>query len=183
VVAFRVCLTVLALVFASASAQAETIKNAAYRFTISKPNGWHDMPSSSSQLPSGTVLAFAKYKEPTDELNTSVIMIGIKVGPAAASVPPTRPLYGAIDGVMKTGAKTSVLSPPKDMKLGGLPAAHASVAVELSHKGQIYQSQTDMWAVVRGESVLLIQAQGSRSDRKAGLDKVTAAVKSIRFER
>lgn len=186
-VAFGFRIACLALVLAASPVHSETIKNAAYRFTMTKPDGWHDLPpgavSGSSQLPGGTTLAFAKLKEPTDELNTTVIMLGIKVGAAAASVPPTRPLYGAIDGVMKTGAKTAVLSPPKDIKLGGLPAAHTSVAVELSHKGRTYQSQTDIWAVVRGDSVLMIQAQGPQGDKKSGMDKVKAAVRSIRFER
>lgn len=198
-VAFGFRIACLALVLAASPAYAETIRNAAYRFTINKPDGWHDVSSGSlaangksvdgssaaeaAKAANAMVLAFSKYKEPTDELNSSFMMFGVNVGPAARSVPPTRALYGAIGNVMKTGAKASVLSPPKDTTLGGLPAAHASVVVEVTDKGRTFQSETDMWCVVRGDAILIIQVQAKQNDKNAGMDKLRAAVKSIRFER
>lgn len=189
----------LALVLVASPAYAETIRNAAYRFTLSKPDGWHDLSSGAlaaslrpvdktnatetSMVANAAVLAFSKYKEPTDELNSTFMMFGIHVGPAARSIPPTRALYGAIGNVMKIGANATVVSPPKDTTVGGLPAAHARVVVEIAHAGRTYQSETDLWCVVRGDSVLLIQIQAKRDDKKAGMDKLRAAVKSIRFER
>jgi hypothetical protein len=186
----------LALVLVASPATSETIKNAAYRFTLNKPDGWHDMSAASfkeavrsgsaaetSQAADTLVLAFSKFKEPSDELNSTFMLFAVNVGPAARSVPPTRVLYGAVGNVMKTGAKASVLSPPKDTKVGGLPAAHASIIAEVTDKGRTFQSQTDMWCIVRGDSILIIQVQAKSGDKKAGMDKLRAAVKSIRFER
>lgn len=196
-VGFRIAC--LALVLIASPAYAETIRNAAHRFTINKPNGWHDVSAgtlvandrsvnasnaaAASQVAKGMVLGFSKLKEPTDQLNSSFVMIGVNVGAAASGVDPIRALYGAINGVMKTGAKTSVLLAPEATKLGGLPAARASIVAEVTEKGRTFQSQTDMWCVVRGDSVLIIQIQAKHNDKTAGMDKLRAAVKSIRFER
>ena len=198
-VAFGFRIACLALVLAASPVHSETIKNAAYRFTMNKPDGWHDMSSGSlaengrpidgsgaaetAKVANAMVVAFSKYKEPTDELNSSFMMFGVNVGPAARTAQPTRALYGAIGNVMKTGAKASVLSPPKDTTVGGLPAAHASMVVEVADKGRTFQSEADMWCIIRGDAILIIQIQAKQNDKTAGMDKLRAAVKSIRFER
>jgi hypothetical protein len=189
----------LALVLVASPASSETIKNAAYRFTLNKPDGWHDMsgpgfaeaakpvasetPAQIRQAAKGLVVAFSKLKEPTDELNSTFTIFAVDVGAAARNVQPAQVLRGSLDYVMKTGAKAVVLSPPRDTKLGGLPAAHTRVAFEGTYAGRPYRCESDMWTVVRGDSILIIQIQAKRADKKAGMDKLRAAVKSIRFER
>jgi hypothetical protein len=166
---------------------------------LNKPDGWHDMSrqtltesgspvgsqsrASIAQVASNAVVAFSKLKEPTAELNSTFVMVGAKVGAAAQSVSPVAVVDGAVRGVFQTGAKVSVASPSKATKVGGLPAAHARLYVEVAAAGRLHQSEFEIWAIPRGDSILIIQLQAKRGDKKAGMDKLRAAVRSIRFAR
>lgn len=198
--AFGVRLVFLALVFAASPAYSETIKNAAYRFTLNKPDGWHTVSAGTvaamaepvgsqsraniAQTGRATLVAFSKYKEPTKELNSSFMMFGAKVGPAVQSVPPTRFMDGAVANALKTGGSAiSIASPTKATTVGGLPAAHARFHLDAPVGGKLFKSETDIWIVPHGESLLFIQIQAKRGDKAAGMATLRAAVQSIRFER
>lgn len=197
--AVRCAVLAFALLLVAAPAQSEVIKNDVYRFTLNKPDGWHDVSpqalsdhsrpvgnegrASVAQTSAATVLAFSRLKEPTPELNSTFIMMGARVGPAAQSVSPITAMDGALRSVFQTGAKVSVASPSQATKVGGLPAAHARLYIEAMNDGKLHHSENEMWVVLRGESLLIIQIQAKRGDKKAGMDKLRAAVRSIRFAR
>lgn len=198
--AFGIRFAFLALVFVSTPAHSETIKNAAYRFTLNKPDSWHTVSAGAvadmtepigsqsraniALAGSAAIVAFSKYKEPTKELNSSFMMFGVKVGPAVQNVPPTRFMDGAVAKMVKTGgAAISIVSPTKMTTVGGLPAASARVHLDATVRGRLFKSETDMWIVPRGESLLFIQIQARRGDKAAGMGTLRAAVQGIRFER
>lgn len=196
---FRRALLALALLLNASPAQSEVVRNSDYRFTLTKPDGWHDASretvrsssrtvgnesqASLSQVADATVLAFSKYKEPTDKLNSSFIMAGMRVGPVARSVSPVRAVEGSLQKVLQTGAQVKIVSPATAATLGGLPAAYGRFHLDATEGGRLHKSEIDIWVVARDESLLIIQIQADRADKAAGMDKLRAAVRSIRFER
>lgn len=198
-IAFGFRLVFLALVLAASPAHSETIKNAAYRFTLKKPDGWidlsaqelgkHSVPvgnesrASIQQAAGLTVVAFSKYKEPIVEVNSTFFIIGIKVGAAAQSVPPARFVDAMLSKAAGGGAKLSVVSPTKSVTVGGLPAAHARYNLDPTVGQRLHKSESDIWIVPRADTLLVIQIQARRGDKAAGMAALRAAVQSIRFER
>lgn len=195
--AFR--FAILALSLAASPAQSEVIKNAAYRFTLNKPDGWQGLSAqqvgqhsvavgneSKATIQQGAraiVVAFAKYKEPIDEVNSTFFMFGVKVGPAAQSVPPTRFVDVLMQKAAGAGASISIVSPTKATTVGGLPAAHARFNLDSTVGQRLHKSESDMWVIPRGDSLLVIQIQAKRGDKASGIGQLRSAVQSIRFER
>lgn len=192
-------MSIIVLLSASA-AQGEVITNEAHGFSLSRPDGWHnlsfedyrnnidqeDIPQrEKDRIKKDTTPALifiAKWKEPYKGINSTFTMRHRSL-PTSDLVDAKATLNTIIQKSLPEMGKALLVVPPTDVKLGEVRGAYLRYERDVSLVYGRFQTANEIWLFAREKSLYLIQIGVDRNNNSGELNKLRSMIESIHFTR
>ena len=185
---------------AAAVPKGETITIPTVGLTVVRPPGWSTITAAenirnirsvemddpelqelAARYSTTPIVAFAKYKEPYDNLNPS-LKINVRSLGAFAGHAPEDILEAALPTFNRMFGDLHVEVAPTRTTLSGKPAAHAKLSYTLRAQGRVIPTISEIWVVPSGPIFFMI-GTGTRADETNGSRaEVHAIVESIKVQ-
>ena len=179
----------------------ERFENTTAGIALTRPPGWHTVSLETVQknrekvrLPdkeleqalqtraTAPLFAFMKYPEPHPTLNPSIQITLRPLGGLAASRPAA--IMKMALGPMQSNFPDFVLERPiADVRVSGLPAAHARATYTLTTDAGQFKVRTRIWVVTRGPFMFLIGMSGPAGGPDMSEMEFATALASIQIEK